>query len=304
MGGGPCAWAAEEHIRAGFAVYATPSAARTFNDDLREVERMGVRILSEDEAAREGPWCVIPMGDLDIQSIGRAMEAMGVAFEPEGLAVALLDHGEAPPGVSDRLFRFDHLRRVVQERDDLFAFAYTPADLPPYLTRMRTLAEVAGGGWPMVLVDTGVAAALGALLDREVARHRYHLLVNLGTMHTLAFLLREGRIRALMEHHTGLLDPGKLHHLLTRLLEGNLTHEEVFEDRGHGVLYTGAVPPGGRPFVAVAGPRRRLMEASPLKPYLAAPFGDTMLTGCFGLVRAFAHRFPRWGEEIEAALAS
>ena len=34
MGGGPCQWAAQAHPRAGLPVFATPDAARTFNDDL------------------------------------------------------------------------------------------------------------------------------------------------------------------------------------------------------------------------------------------------------------------------------
>ena len=39
MGGGPCHWAVEDHLRAGLAAYATPSAAATFNDDLDWVRR-------------------------------------------------------------------------------------------------------------------------------------------------------------------------------------------------------------------------------------------------------------------------
>jgi uncharacterized protein (DUF1786 family) len=49
MGGGPCQWAAEEHVKAGFLVYATPSAAYTFNDDLSAVQSMGIQIIGEEE---------------------------------------------------------------------------------------------------------------------------------------------------------------------------------------------------------------------------------------------------------------
>ena len=52
MGGGPNSWAAEGHINAGLPLYATPSAARSFNDDLDKVQEMGVQLVSEDEAAR------------------------------------------------------------------------------------------------------------------------------------------------------------------------------------------------------------------------------------------------------------
>ena len=48
----------------------------------------------------------------------------------DGLALACLDHGAAPPGYSDRLFRFEHLRRVVGARNDLRAFAYLPRRCP------------------------------------------------------------------------------------------------------------------------------------------------------------------------------
>src|SRR5579871_1864138 len=52
MGGGPCAWAARDHAQAGFPVFATPDAARTFDDDLSMVEQMGVRVVDQQEAMR------------------------------------------------------------------------------------------------------------------------------------------------------------------------------------------------------------------------------------------------------------
>jgi uncharacterized protein (DUF1786 family) len=52
MGGGPCAWAAEDHLKAGLTLYATPEAAQTINDDLEVVAALGVKLVSEDEAVR------------------------------------------------------------------------------------------------------------------------------------------------------------------------------------------------------------------------------------------------------------
>src|SRR3972149_7737343 len=52
MGGGPSQWAAEAHVRAGLPLYATPQAARSFNDDLEAVQAMGVQGLSEEGAVR------------------------------------------------------------------------------------------------------------------------------------------------------------------------------------------------------------------------------------------------------------
>src|SRR5512140_3832090 len=43
MGGGPSAWAAEAHARAGLGVYATAEAATTLNDDLEAVQALGIQ---------------------------------------------------------------------------------------------------------------------------------------------------------------------------------------------------------------------------------------------------------------------
>ena len=50
MGGGPSAWAIEECARAGIPVYMTPSAATTLNDELDKVEKLGIKIVSEEES--------------------------------------------------------------------------------------------------------------------------------------------------------------------------------------------------------------------------------------------------------------
>src|SRR5690349_17523143 len=51
MGGGPCAWAATDHLKAGLPLAATLPAARTFDDDPDKIAAMGVRIVEEDEVA-------------------------------------------------------------------------------------------------------------------------------------------------------------------------------------------------------------------------------------------------------------
>jgi hypothetical protein len=39
-----------------------------------------------------------------------------------------------------------------------------------------------------------------------------------------------------------------------------------------------------------------------LQPHFAAPHGDMMISGCFGLVRAFGARHPEHAEAIDRAL--
>jgi uncharacterized protein (DUF1786 family) len=309
QGGGPCHWALEDHLRAGLAAYATPEAATTFDDDLDNVRAIGVTLVSENEALRMDADHII-LRDLDLDAVRTALRAFDVDGTFDGLAVGCLDHGASPPGYSDRLFRFDHLRRVVESANDLLSFAYLPDEVPDYLTRARTLLRCIDVEAPTVFLDTGPAAALGALQDPTVAAHEDALVLNLGNMHALAFHLRGTRIVSLYEHHTGEMTDAMLEDFTSRLLDGTLRHAEVFDSKGHGAFYSSLEPPlrtgergpGGEVFLAVTGPQRGRLRRTRLQPYFAAPHGDMMLSGCFGMLRAFAHRHPQHAAEIEAAL--
>lgn len=303
QGGGPCHWALEDHLRAGLAAYATPDAARTFDDDLDRVREMGVRLVSEDEARGLRDADPVPLRDLDLDAIRRALAAFDVPAEVDGLALGCLDHGDAPPGVSDRLFRFEHLRRVVEERNDLRAFALLPAHVPPYLTRARAMLACAEGEAPAIFMDTGPAAGLGALQDPRVASSPRNVVLNLGNMHTLAFHLEGTRILSLYEHHTGEVSAAQIETFTRRLVRGELKHAEIFESKGHGAFYADRNGDTRAP-VAVTGPQRNKLRGSALDPYFAAPHGDMMISGCFGLVLGFADCYPETREEIERALAS
>ena len=50
-----------------------------------------------------------------------------------------------------------------------------------------------------------------------------------------------------------------------------------------------------KPFgVIVTGPRRGMLAGSKLNPYFPAPFGDMMITGCFGLLSAVGDVAPEF----------
>ncbi|HEX8992907.1 MAG TPA: DUF1786 family protein, partial [Anaerolineales bacterium] len=117
MGGGPSAWAAEAHARAGFPIYATPDAARTLNDELEKVEAAGIRVISEDEALSLPAGVIrLQFRDFDFDGIARAFAGFGISLRDlAAVAVAVFDHGAAPAGVSDRKFRFDYLDRRIKE---------------------------------------------------------------------------------------------------------------------------------------------------------------------------------------------
>jgi uncharacterized protein (DUF1786 family) len=299
MGGGACTGALKRHLAAGLEVYATPEAAQTFDDDLEKVASLGVQLVSTDEAARLKKGTVIRMSDIALGSLEKALLSWDISLAPDVIAVAVLDHGAAPPGESQRTFRFRQLERLLQRENTLESFVFTAAEVPDHFTRMHAVVRSMDREIPLILMDTGAAAVLGASLDRIVAAHPYRLAVNLGNSHTLAFHLAESRVLGLFEHHTSLLSLTRLETLLQGLISGELALGEVWEEGGHGSLIMERM---GSPFLVATGPRRSLLVSSRLNPYLAAPFGSMMLVGCFGLAQAVAIKLHEWQDDIERAL--
>ncbi|MBM3131067.1 MAG: pyruvate formate lyase-activating protein [Chloroflexi bacterium] len=303
MGGGPCRFAANDHLKAGRRVFATPNAAKTFDDDLTLVEKMGVTIVSADEAARVRGVTRIEMRDVDLSALERLLAGFGVDLQFDALAIAVLDHGDAPPNYSDRLFRFEFLAERLRARNSPLAFAFMREQIPARLTRMLAVAETTPESIPLLVIDTAPAAILGALEDDRVRAHaaRHALIANIGNSHTLAFRFSDNTITGMFEHHTGALALEQLEDLLAQLAAGTLSHGPVFDTHGHGALIFDARP---QPldFLAVTGPQRKKLARSRYRPYFAAPYGAMMLTGCFGLVRAYAQLNPNATDEIARVL--
>ena len=283
MGGGPLVSAMKRHLRAGFPVYATPRAALTIRDNLDQVRERGYTIV--DEPPDEPGLITLRTCDVDLDALANALAPFGVTV-PEAVAVAVQDHGECLEG-SNRRFRFQLWREFVAGGGRMLDLAYR--EPPRHYTRMLAVQRDAPGA---VLMDTGSAALWGILEDERAAAHQDEglVLVNVGNQHTLGVLLRGERILGLFEHHTVLMTPDKLARLVERLRAGTLTNEEVYGDHGHGAFIgSDYAPPtndagSGFDFVAATGPQRRL--AADLGYHFAAPYGDMMLTGCFGLVTA------------------
>ncbi|GAW92616.1 hypothetical protein TherJR_2365 [Calderihabitans maritimus] len=281
MGGGPCTRAIRRHLAEGLQVYATPLAAKTIKDDLEIVQALGVEIVEEQPPGTKP----IRMGDVDLDTLQEALGLYGVKL-PRKYAVAVQDHGESI-GESNRLFRFRHWRRFIEDGGRLEDLAYQ--QIPSYLTRMRAVQQDAPGA---MVMDTGSAAIWGALCDPQVSKRLAEgiIVVNIGNQHTVAVLIKERRVMGLFEHHTGLMNKEKLGDYLDRFRRGVLSHEEVFSDGGHGSYisseYNGEE---GFEFWVVTGPNRYLAEGLPV--YFAVPYGDMMLSGCFGLVAAYNEHF-------------
>jgi len=302
MGGGPMTGRVRQHLEAGGSAWATPRAAATFDDDLDEVASMGIVVVGEEEekglSSRRGVR-TIRTGDVNVGALEESLKRWGVSFRVGAAAVAVQDHGRAPKGMSDRRFRFARFSEMLSASGDLAELAYDGEELPAHLTRMQGVKRTLRGRGPLLLMDTGFAALLGILSDPRVQEGKMNVLLNVGNGHTLAGLVQGRTLLGLFEHHTRRLDGRSLAGWLDGLVDGSIRDEEVYRSGGHGAFVReDADFPGwdGVDVFAATGPRRALAASLERPPYLAAPCGQMMLTGNFGLFSAFE---VRWGSYEE-----
>src|SRR3979409_2602813 len=106
---------------------------------------------------------------------------------------------------------------------------------PDYMTRLVAIQRDGPGA---IVADTGPVAVLGALEDERVAVAAAEgaCVVNVGNQHALGLLVRGETLFGVLEHHTEAIDTAKLDRLVTRLVPGTITHEEILAHRRHGAL--------------------------------------------------------------------
>jgi uncharacterized protein (DUF1786 family) len=331
MGGGPSAWAIRDHALAGLRVAATEDAARTLDDDLDRVRAEGVRIVSLDEAmglTTERGSVAIQLQDIDLAALADAMATFDVDLRDiDALALAVFDHGAAPPGISDRRFRFERLAERLRDEPESgpAAYASTEQDLPTEFTRLRAAVADArawlGGDAPTTIVamDTGPSAVLGALEDpgprRALRQGREVVAVNVGNFHTLAMRLAPApgttsgcRITSIYEHHTGELGDAQLRRDVALVASGRIDDDAVFAAMGHGALVIRPPASDRRAWISVTGPRRARLVGRLVRgvgrTVAAVPHGDMMQAGPFGLLRGLALRRPEWREPVTRRLGT
>jgi uncharacterized protein (DUF1786 family) len=295
MGGGASSSAIAAHVAAGLRVTATADAARTVHNRPERIAAAGVVIAEE---APDGA-IVVELGDVDVEHLSEGLALFGVEI-PERLAIAVQDHGYRP-GAGNNDVRFAYLQSLLDQGGDLAGMVFH--DAPDDMTRM---ASVAGALPGVSLMDTGAAAVLGVLGDPVVAEAvatTGALIVNFGNMHTFGALVRGRRMYGLFEHHTGGMTAALARQLIDGLQTGSIdVGRFVSEFDGHGAaLSADYAEVGPFPFVAVTGPNRGI--ARPLGFHEAAPHGDMMLTGAFGLVEGVLLAMERDGHPTGLTLA-
>ena len=295
IGGGPFSHALQRHIEAGLRVYMTEDAAYTVRNNLDQVKERGIQII-QDTKPENFQGETIVLEEVNIDKLRGFLKFFGEAFlDIDFVAIAVQDHGVFPEKMSNRQFRINKIRELLKNNPNPEAFAFKENEIPPHYPRMRSAVHASKRQLPnarVMVMDTSPNAILGCLMDPTVENADPILAVNVGNGHTMAAIISNGKVTAVLEHHTRLLNPQKMEKLLRDFADGKLGDEEVFDDNGHGMFYL-KEPPGYSKIekVIVTGPNRKILAKTGLSVHFATPASDVMMSGPIGLVEATKRKF-------------
>ena len=283
MGGGKIKNTILEHMEKGYRVVMEPTCAKTIRDDLEQVKSFGIEIANNEESYES--FTRITLGDINITKLSEFLLGYDLEFDFDEIAIAVQDHGYSPD-MGDRDFRFEKIREKVQKPISPLEFGFRDDTLPDYFTRMQAVRrQVANEGideLPLVM-DTKFASIAGMCYDEIAEKLNSYIVIDIGNGHTTAASIEGGKIQGVFEHHTSSLTGESLERYIKRLASGEITHEEVYNDHGHGAHVLNPISEIEK--VIVSGPKRELIEKTNLDWHHAAPGGDVMMTGTVGLIK-------------------
>lgn len=289
IGGGALSYALKRHIKSGLKVFITKTAAYTIRNDLDEVIESGFNIIEREKPNFEGE--ILTLEEINIKSIKEFLGKFGEDLsEVDYVAIAVQDHGVSPKNMSDRQFRIEKMAEILKKNPHPEALAFKENNIPSIFLRMQSAARDSKKYLPnakVLLMDTAPAAIFGCLEDLIVKNIYKKIVINVGNGHTWATIIDNNKIVGSVEHHTRMLTPRKFEQLLIRFAKGSLKNQEIFEDNGHGVFFLDK-PCGFSQIenIIATGPKRNILNKARFKPIFAAPYGDVMMTGPAGLIKA------------------
>jgi uncharacterized protein (DUF1786 family) len=294
MGGGPITEVLRRKART-VEVVMSASAAATLHHDPERVRSWGIRILADDEVESTLPqanFSHLRLADLELERIRQAVTGFDVPFAFDVVAVCAQDHGVAPPGTSHLDYRHQLLRELLSRRPYPDQALYPGKAVPKTMNRLRAIAETARNlpAEEVFVMDSGMAAVIGASLDANSQSKSRKLVLDIATSHTVGAALQEDALLGFFEYHTRDITLPRLESLLWDLAEGNLSHGKVLREGGHGAYIRESFGFDACEIIVATGPKRRLVENSRLPMTFGAPWGDNMMTGTVGLLEAVRRR--------------
>lgn len=289
MGGGPVSRALIERARSS-RVVMSESAAATVHHDLDRVRAHGIEVIADDGAVT-GEWegyGRIRLADIDPARLRRMVEPLGAGFAFDLVGVCAQDHGMPPPGASHLEGRHRRFADGLQDMPRPGRLLYPAGAIPDGLGRLRTMAADAGGvgAAEVYVMDSGMAALLGATTDPACRACRHRVVLDVATSHTVCGTFEGDDLCGFFEYHTRDVTVDRLDDLIVALADGRVRHEQILAEGGHGAWVRKAMGFERVEVILATGPRRDLLTASRHPIVWGAPLGDNMMTGTAGLLEA------------------
>jgi uncharacterized protein (DUF1786 family) len=272
-------------------VVMSRSAAATLHHDPERVRSWGISVV-EDAAAGaligDPLYAHLVLEDLNHRRIKQIVEGMGVDFEFDAVAVCAQDHGVPPVGDSHLDFRHQMFQAALDRNPSPHHLLYPAGGVPAEMNRLNAIAAAARmlPTKKAYVMDSGMAAILGASMDHLAAAQKVKLVLDVATSHTVGAVLAEDELAGFFEYHTRDITREKLETLIRELADGELTHDRILAAGGHGATIRRSVGFGALGILLATGPKRRLVEGARLPMTFGAPLGDNMMTGTVGLLEA------------------
>ena len=295
MGGGAVSAALKARVVEGARVVMTASAAATVHHDRERVCKSGIEVVSDGQGEQircRRNFRQVTLSDIDPNRLAAIVGAMGVDFEFDVVAACAQDHGVAPAGTSHIDFRHRLFVERLSRSTRLDSLLFEAREVPAAFNRLRVMAQSALElpTFEAYVMDSGMAAILGASLDCARRSEGRVAVLDVATSHTVGATLKGSMLAGFFEYHTVDVTAQKIDQLMRELAEGRLEHTSVLAQGGHGAHVLEAVGFDRIQHVVATGPRRAIVQASRLAIHWGAPMGDNMMTGTAGLLEAVRRR--------------
>ncbi len=294
MGGGPISKVLKERTRTS-QVVMTESAAATIHHNPEKVRATGIIVIKDSDTKAyidRSDFSPFTLGDLDIPRLEKIVEGFGVPFSFDSVGVCAQDHGVPPDGRSHLDYRHYLFKERLDKNPYPHTLLYERNEVPETFNRLNSIAMIADDlpADEIYVMDSGMAAILGASMDPQARAKEKIIVLDVATSHTVGAALIGDEIAGSFEYHTHDITVEKLDSLIPELANGNLEHQQILKEGGHGAYTRKAFGFDAAELIVATGPKRKLVENSKLTMTLGAPLGDNMMTGTVGLLEAIRRK--------------
>jgi uncharacterized protein (DUF1786 family) len=276
-------------------VVLSERASATLHHDKDRIVSWGIEVKAEDDVRKlmqTHQFSHFETADIDVQRLEEIVKGLGISFEFDVVGICAQDHGVPPKGVSHLDYRHRLFTAILDKDPHAGALLYEKDAVPPSMNRLTSIAQSAEQlpAKEIFVMDSGMAAIQGAALDSLATDKDCIAVLDVATSHTLGATLVNGDIAGFFEYHTSEINGAKVDRLLKDLADGNLNHQQILDEGGHGAYLREAIGFDAIQTIIATGPRRGLLSDSSLEISYGAPMGDNMMTGTLGLLSAIKTR--------------